>query len=162
MQYNEVAKLNMQPHHNIIYLLINLHCSFGALTEVINTTYGPVQGTITHDGRVRQFLSIPYAAPPIDNLRWQNPQLHQPWSTTYNATQQPWGCPQICGNSGIKDLCPPYIREDCLILSIFTPNIYNTRSINTTAKNKDTKNPNANKKSESEYLYPIMNYLMVV
>eukprot|EP01084_Bolivina_argentea_P163790 284882_1 len=105
----------------IIIIWLILECKGNV---IVNTTYGLVSGTITHNGRVQQFLSIPYASPPINDLRWKHPIIHNGWNYTYNATIPQWGCPQFCGDGGIKDLCPPTVtmREDCLILSIFKPN----------------------------------------
>ena len=138
----------------LVITALNVLHGFSEVTQVINTTYGPVQGKTTHNGRVRQFLSIPYAAPPLEDLRWKHPQLHDPWSHVYNATQEPWGCPQICGSSGIKDLCPPYTKEDCLILSIFTPNPIANNNIKYNINNNDSYDTN----HSNVELYPIMIY----
>ena len=43
-----------------------------AVTGVIHTVEGDVQGFSTNG--VSEFLGIPYAAPPVGNLRWQPPQ----------------------------------------------------------------------------------------
>ena len=45
--------------------------------RVIITTSGPVKGIIV-DG-VSGYLGIPYAAPPVGNLRWQPPVPPEPW-----------------------------------------------------------------------------------
>lgn len=57
-----------------------------------------------------QWLGIPYAAPPVGQLRWQPPQPHQPWATTLAALTQPPGCPS--GSTG---------NEDCLYLDVTAP-----------------------------------------
>ena len=92
------------------------------LPVIINTTNGPIEGRISYNGRIREFLSIPYALPPVGDNRWRNPlPALNHFNLTYNATIEPWGCPQHC-TSNLNNLCPPYVKEDCLILSIFTPN----------------------------------------
>jgi Carboxylesterase family len=42
------------------------------------TLNGPVQGTVSPAG-IHEFLGIPYAAPPVGDLRWQPPFHHSPW-----------------------------------------------------------------------------------
>ena len=86
----------------------------------IDTRLGAVKGIDT-DG-VSVFRGIPYAAPPIGDLRWQPPQTATPWDGPFDATQY-----------GNRALQPPYpdvldfgeipgkLSEDCLYLNIFTP-----------------------------------------
>lgn len=75
------------------------------------TEYGPVRGVyITEEREVRAFLGIPFAAPPVGNLRWQPPQKLDPWNGEYPATQQPVGCPQGCGD---PYSCPPGVSFKC-------------------------------------------------
>jgi para-nitrobenzyl esterase len=75
----------------------------------VQTSYGPVCG-VTATG-VNQWFGIPYAAPPVGNLRWQPPQPHQPWTTTLAAVTQPPGCP---GSNATA-------TEDCLYLDVTAP-----------------------------------------
>jgi hypothetical protein len=62
---------------------------------------------------------IPYAKPPVGELRFAAPQKANPYSGTYEANFEAPGCPQICnlppGN------CPLSTSEDCLYVSVFTP-----------------------------------------
>lgn len=83
---------------------------------------------------VRQFLGIPYAQPPISNLRFAPPQQAQPFGDL-NATVLPPSCMQYIGglpNVIINDVLefnlggsnasdPLRISEDCLTLSIWAP-----------------------------------------
>ncbi|WP_195724326.1 carboxylesterase/lipase family protein [Paenibacillus monticola] len=48
-------------------------------TEAIETQDGLVAGIYNKDKSVRVFAGIPYAAPPIGDLRWKAPQPVQPW-----------------------------------------------------------------------------------
>jgi carboxylesterase type B len=45
--------------------------------------------------KVNKFLGIPYAEPPLANLRFRNPKPKAPWSDVFDATNQPVLCPQI-------------------------------------------------------------------
>ena len=47
-------------------------------SQVLVTQSGPVQG-VTNEG-VAIFRGIPYAAPPLGELRWAAPQPVQPWT----------------------------------------------------------------------------------
>ena len=48
-----------------------------AKTPAIVTASGPLKGIIV--GNISEFLGIPYAAPPVGNLRWTPPQPFGPW-----------------------------------------------------------------------------------
>jgi para-nitrobenzyl esterase len=81
---------------------------------VVMTDKGRVRGSIT-DGN-REFLGIPYAAPPIGELRWASPQPAKPWSGVRAATSPGNACAQL-------ELPPwsPSSTEDCLYLNVTTP-----------------------------------------
>lgn len=85
-------------------------CADGTLVQ---TDRGPVCGT-TGDG-VRSWLGVPYAAPPLGELRWAPPKPHAPWTSTLEATQPGSPCPQPPG------LGPGSTDEDCLRLNITAP-----------------------------------------
>ena len=86
--------------------------------QIVQTEFGLIDGIITEYGR--SFLGVPFAAPPINNLRWAYPQPPNSWNNTLQTKNLPPACPQICEKS--NDLfCPSEISEDCLYLNIFTP-----------------------------------------
>ncbi len=82
--------------------------------DAVATTSGAVRGT-TMDG-VTAFLGVPYAAAPIDALRWQPPAAAPCWPDVRDATAVPSMCPQLASETG-----PIVGDEDCLTLSIWTP-----------------------------------------
>ncbi|MBQ6488973.1 MAG: carboxylesterase family protein [Solobacterium sp.] len=49
-------------------------------TDVYETAYGDVRGVVLDSG-VELFAGIPYAAPPVGELRWKKPQDPEPWSS---------------------------------------------------------------------------------
>ncbi|MCR4580129.1 MAG: carboxylesterase family protein [Treponema sp.] len=49
------------------------------LTEVISVTGGDIQGVVNTDGDVEIFAGIPFAAPPVGDLRWKETQDVIPW-----------------------------------------------------------------------------------
>lgn len=79
------------------------------------TTKGPVTGTVTPAG-IHAFLGIPYAAPPVGNLRWRPPVPHDHWFAPLDATHFANHCPQPPTPFG-----RPSVTEDCLFLNVFTP-----------------------------------------
>ena len=84
---------------------------------------GPVRGTVTAAG-VREFLGIPYAAPPVGNLRWRAPVPRAPWFQTLDATHFANHCPQPASPFGIEST-----TEDCLFLNVFTPDTNDFRQL---------------------------------
>ena len=82
--------------------------------SIVVTERGPVRGTVTEG--LRQFLGIPYAAPPLRNLRWRPPQEHASWSAPLDTTRFAPHCPQQASVFGTES-----VSEDCLFLNIFTP-----------------------------------------
>src|SRR5215467_1150370 len=94
---------------------------------IVQTEEGPVQGFVTSKG-VKEFLGIPYAAPPVStnptaapcsptNLRWCPPVKHAPWTTTLKATA--YG--PICAQTNLFGVFagPKNYNEDCLFLNVF-------------------------------------------
>jgi para-nitrobenzyl esterase len=80
-----------------------------------STVYGSVQGL--DRGGSCAFLGIPYAAPPIDALRWQVPHPPAAWApATLMAGTAPPACAQLNANNGL-----PTGVEDCLMLNVWTP-----------------------------------------
>jgi para-nitrobenzyl esterase len=68
-------------------------------------------------GNVRAYLGIPYAAPPVGNLRWREPQPVKPWRGIRAADQ--YGAPCAQRATGRRD--EPAPSEDCLFLNLWAP-----------------------------------------
>lgn len=83
--------------------------------RLVRTQSGLLRGNLASG--VRSFLGIPYAAPPVADLRWRNPQPPAEWSGTRSANQAGSVCPQTVPiiNAEMGD-------EDCLFLNVQTPN----------------------------------------
>lgn len=73
---------------------------------------GLVQGT--SEGGLTVYRGIPFAAPPVADLRWRAPQPADRWEGVRQATQFAPGCMQG-GNP------PSGKSEDCLYLNVWTP-----------------------------------------
>jgi para-nitrobenzyl esterase len=89
----------------------------GAQTTV-RTTAGSVQGAAVANGTIRVFKGVPFAAPPVGELRWQAPRAVRPWEGVRDATAFGPACAQgkIFGDINFSD-----VREDCLSLNVWTP-----------------------------------------
>ena len=79
---------------------------------------GPIQGTTEYNMNV--FKNIPYAAPPVGDLRWRPPQPVASWSGTRDASKFGDTCPQPNLKNENRGLGLPG-NEDCLNLNVFTP-----------------------------------------
>ena len=86
----------------------------------IPTDKGKVEGTYTTDHQVRAFKGIPYAAPPVGNLRWQPPQPAAKWHGTLDAHDFGHRCIQTNPFSDMT-FRDPGQSEDCLTLNVWTP-----------------------------------------
>ena len=86
-----------------------------AAEPLIATEQGRIRGIEMPS--VRKFLGIPYAAPPVGDLRWQPPQPHAHWSGVLDATKFGSHCAQTAQIVGA-----PSISEDCLFLNVYVPN----------------------------------------
>ena len=86
----------------------------------IKTDKGSVDGTYTTDREVRIFKGIPYAAPPVGNLRWQPPQPAAKWFGTLAAKAYGHHCYQTNPFADMRfDDAGP--SEDCLTVNIWSP-----------------------------------------
>jgi para-nitrobenzyl esterase len=91
-----------------------------AQTLTVKTEQGKVHGKTINDGKVRAFLGLPYAAPPVGGLRWKAPQPPTPWAGERDATRFGARCIQGISYADMtfEDSGP---SEDCLFLNVFTP-----------------------------------------
>jgi para-nitrobenzyl esterase len=79
---------------------------------VVATSFGAIRGT--SQGGVLTFKGVPYAAPPVGDLRWRNPAPHDCWTDARDANAFGNQCPQIRSASVVGD-------EDCLTLNVWAP-----------------------------------------
>jgi para-nitrobenzyl esterase len=86
----------------------------------VKTEQGKVHGKYINARQVRAFLGIPYAAPPVRDLRWRPPEPPEHWSGVREATRYGHRCMQahIYQDMIFQDSGP---SEDCLYLNVFTP-----------------------------------------
>ena len=110
MQYRKVI--------SSIYLFLWLvSCSIDAgqnpRSPSVTVDTGPIFGV--NKGKSVMFLGIPYASPPIGDLRWRPPQIMPSWKEPLDATQPGAHCPQTRHQDASS--------EDCLTINVYRPTL---------------------------------------
>lgn len=105
----------------LLGLVLALSATAGSAQQVM-TAAGAVEGERL--GAVVRYLGVPFAAPPVGELRWRAPRDPQPWSGTYSATAAKPACAQVGNFFASNDPATfdlPYGSEDCLYLNVWAP-----------------------------------------
>src|ERR1700712_1492777 len=86
----------------------------------VKTESGLVEGLPADSAGVRAFKDIPFAAPPVGDLRWKAPQPVTPWAGVRKAVEFGPRAMQgpIYSDMIFRDAGP---SEDCLYLNVWTP-----------------------------------------
>jgi len=84
--------------------------------EIVKTVEGTVKGFVKNG--VISYKGIPFAAPPVGELRWEKPQTAQKRTETLEASAYSKACPQSL-EVGVGYV--PEWSEDCLYLNVFRP-----------------------------------------
>jgi para-nitrobenzyl esterase len=94
-----------------------------AIDDPVRLDSGMVSGGAISSAGVRAFRGIPFAAPPVGELRWRAPQRVGPWAGVRDASQFGNVCIQPPGegrlNIAAMEGSPP-LNEDCLTLNVWT------------------------------------------
>lgn len=106
-------------------------------TEPVALRDGDVRGVVIEDGAVELYAGIPYAKPPVGDLRWREPQDPEPWEGVLTADHfapmcmQPTKSPiynslkQILGfhdyRISLHDNYLPPVSEDGLYVNVWKP-----------------------------------------
>ena len=99
------------------------------MNRTVKTESGYVRGTAAADPRITVFKGVPFAAPPIGELRWRAPQPVKEWEGIYDCLEfAPISMQSIPGVNkeniytrewNVDSTIP--MDEDCLYLNIWTP-----------------------------------------
>ena len=94
--------------------------AFASDPLIVKTATGKVQGSLASSPQIRTFKGIPYAAPPVGDLRWKEPQPAAKWQGVRKTTDFGFRCVQT---SSFPDMTyhDPGESEDCLTLNVWTP-----------------------------------------
>ncbi len=102
-------------------------CESGKIIDTVSVEGGQLQGVLTENPDVMIFKGVPYAAPPVGDLRWANPKPVVPWQGVKVADH--FGAPSVQrgrqpGSFYYKEFQPeplPPTSEDCLFLNVWAP-----------------------------------------
>jgi len=112
----------------LLFLLSCTEVSQKIIDQIVETEYGKVKGVVNAEGTVVAFKGIPYAAPPVGDLRWKEPQPPVPWEGVRDASEFCASCMQNRVFSHLPNgpwteefMVQDSISEDCLFLNLWTP-----------------------------------------
>ena len=88
-----------------------------AVAQQVLTESGTISGV--RENGLSVYKGIPFAAPPVGDLRWRAPVHAAPWTGTRKADTFAPACMQI--GVSMPGETPPAVSEDCLYLNIWTP-----------------------------------------
>ena len=99
----------------VSFVLSGICVCFGQQGPVVSVTGGQVRGKMLKDGGA-VFRGIPFAQPPLADLRWRETMPVKPWTGVREATEFGGECAQnpMWGH-------PKVVNEDCLYLNVWTP-----------------------------------------
>ena len=117
---NNVFRTQINLFRTILFALAlfvgQFSVSNAADTSVISTEYGKIQGTV--EDTVACYKGIPYAAPPVGELRWMPPVPAKPWDGIRSTKVY---AEEAAQNAELGVFASPGGSEDCLYLNVFVP-----------------------------------------
>jgi para-nitrobenzyl esterase len=96
-----------------------------SLSDRVQTETGVISGVETLDGSISVFKGIPFAAPPVGDLRWKAPQPAKPWQGVRKCVSfgpDPMQAKPAAFSMWSEEFLIPKepISEDCLYLNVWT------------------------------------------
>lgn len=95
-----------------------------AIHQPVKVTGGTISGVAAKDPSITAFKGIPFAAPPVDALRWRAPKPVIPWQGIRKADQFGDSCMQTIVTERkpwtYEFMAHNAISEDCLFLNVWT------------------------------------------
>ncbi|KAH6677684.1 prolyl oligopeptidase-like protein [Halenospora varia] len=96
--------------------------TIASASQQVTTSYGTAQGATSDvNSAVAVYKGIPFATPPIGDLRWTAPTSPSNWTGVLNATSFGADCAQSYSALGLFSSGSEDISEDCLYMNIWTP-----------------------------------------
>jgi para-nitrobenzyl esterase len=88
-----------------------------AVAQAVLTDSGLISGV--REGGLNVYKGVPFAAPPLGELRWRPPSPNEPWPGTRKTNAFAPACMQE--GVSMPGEAPPAVSEDCLYLNIWAP-----------------------------------------
>jgi para-nitrobenzyl esterase len=115
--------MKTRMHGFIALLLVSILAFASSLSgqepKSVRTDSGPVQGTV--ENGITIYKGIPFAAPPLGDLRWRAPKSAAPWKNVLQADKFAPACMQVPIVMPALGLDALTVSEDCLYLNVWTP-----------------------------------------
>jgi para-nitrobenzyl esterase len=110
------------PYRAILVIAALAPATLFAAETIVQLDAGRIEGLLAgekHD--VRVFKGIPFAAPPVGNNRWREPQPVEAWSGLRACKEFSAACPQSDALVRLYGAPQSKLSEDCLYLNVYTP-----------------------------------------
>ncbi len=104
----------------IAFSVATMSAASGAGLGTVQLDSGMISGISGTSAEVQVYKGIPYAAPPVGNLRWREPQPAAHWDGVRKADQFGAMCMQPAFRGAGPSAKPPNTSEDCLFLNVWT------------------------------------------
>jgi para-nitrobenzyl esterase len=117
--------MNRQLSHVFLAMVLAALPSAAAIQQPVKVKSGLISGDISGSSSIAVFKGIPYAAPPVGDLRWRAPRPVVPWQGIRKTDQFSASCVQNIVPERkpwtFEFMTHGEISEDCLYLNIWTP-----------------------------------------
>jgi len=108
----------------VFSFVLFISCTSTKISDPVRVTGGLVSGTTGSDTTVKVYKGIPYAAPPVGDMRWRPPQPVEPWDGVKEVDEFCEACIQNLAGSRLpwteEFMHQGEISEDCLYLNVWT------------------------------------------
>jgi len=113
----------MKPFLCVLFpaLALCVAAPLAVAADRVKTANGIVESTVPPSDGVRAFKGIPFAPPPVGDLRWREPQPPRNWTGVRNADTFGPSCMQRLSPGADYWLRGDGMSEDCLYLNVWTP-----------------------------------------
>lgn len=107
----------------VLIAVLLSNSAFAAITDPVKVEQGLLAGMNGSSADVRVYRGIPFAAPPVGDLRWKAPLPAAKWQGVRKAAEFSNACWQTPypAAAAIYQAKLPGLSEDCLYLNIWTP-----------------------------------------
>jgi para-nitrobenzyl esterase len=113
----EFLRLPAHTFFAMYMVLATMPATAAGSGPIVAVTGGRVQGaTLEKGGAV--FKGMPFAQPPVGELRWREPMPVKPWAGAHDATEFGAPCAQT---PQLQPALAKVSKEDCLFLNVWTP-----------------------------------------
>jgi para-nitrobenzyl esterase len=106
----------------LVFAIAMLTTTTSSQSLDVRVAGGTISGAPTATAGVNAYKGVPYAAPPVGDLRWREPAPVVAWQGMRKAVEFAPECTQGGGGTGrVLSWGQPAISEDCLYLNVWTP-----------------------------------------